>query len=125
MDRLHALILILHAKTARDGFPLQYAIKRNEPMTPNIRGAAGAVAKLRHNADERAKQLIDRVESVDAKNAAAHTNAHGLLDQVEAATAEIEGLSQDLEGTNGGPSLQDGSEQPSEPHKSWVGDKQG
>lgn len=121
MDVLLAYILILHAKTARDGFPVAYA-KRKNPMTPKVQGIASALAKLHHNLDDRADKLLARIETVDKRGDTAFKGAHARLDQSEAALGEVDSLLADLEKTNGGP-ISDGSLGSSiEPKDSWKGD---
>ena len=121
MDTLRAYILILHAKTARDGFPVAFR-KRTNPMTPKVQGIASAMAKLRHNLDDRAEKLLTRIENVDKRGATAFGKAHGNLDASEASLADVEKFVADLEDSNGAPS--DGSQGSSvEPKDSWKGDK--
>ena len=58
MDSLRAYVLLLHAKTARDGFPEQY--RKGGPMTP------AEIRKLTEHAN-RAKSLMHTSSEVGAK----------------------------------------------------------
>ena len=123
VDTLHALVLILHAKVARDGFPIRYAIRRNDEMTPNMQGLAARMKTLRHNLETQAQSISVRADSIETRGATAMKEAATNLDATEAVVKDIEDLNASLKGSNGGPTL-DGSQQISgEPAASWSGNK--
>ena len=95
---------------------------RKKPVTPKLKGIAGAMAKLQHGLDDRADKLLARIESADQRSDAAFKKAHGTLDAAEAAVADVEEFVAGLEGSNGGP-LSGSDSASGEPQTSWSKDK--
>lgn len=106
MDALRGLILILHAKSTRDGFPVQFSVKR-KPMTPDFRSVPLRLAKLQHSLNARAQKLHEKMEGLEARAEGAFGKAHAQLDVAESAVADVDKFVSDVEQTNGGPILDD------------------
>jgi hypothetical protein len=102
MDVLRAYILLLHAKTARDGFPVRHAIGEKE-MTPQFAGIGTALQKLKFNFNQDATKLTNRIANVDQRRSVAFEKANTSLDSAEAQVNEVESFVADLEGSNGAP----------------------
>jgi hypothetical protein len=101
-EKLRAYILLLHAKTQRDGFPERH--RNGEPsVTPNVRGVASAMDKLRHELDDMAGKLLARVEETGKRGVAAFEKAHERLSASDSELKEVEDLVAGMEQSNGGP----------------------
>lgn len=113
LDTLHALILILHAKNRRgDPFPTEFAVKGKTDMTPDFRSVPLRLAKLQHNLNARAQKLNEKMDGLESRAEGAFGKAHAQLDVAESAVADVTKFVDDLEQSNGGPTL-DGSQGPS------------
>lgn len=78
-------------------------------MTPKLAGLSGALAILQHSLEDQAGKLLDRVNAVNVRTAAAMAKANTQMAATEQAAADIEAFANSLEGSNGGPTLSDSS----------------
>jgi hypothetical protein len=109
MDRLTAFVAISHLKLR-----LQYLSRHPEiiegiDMTPKLAGLSNALAMLQHGLEDQASKLLDRVNAVNIRTAAAMAKANAQMAATEQAAADIEAFANSLEGSNGGPTLGDSS----------------
>jgi hypothetical protein len=88
---------------------LRYQIVRDYRMTPKLAGLSTALATLQHGLEDQAGKLLDRVNAVNVRTAAAMAKANTQMAATEQAAADIEAFANSLEGSNGGPSLSDSS----------------
>lgn len=88
-------------------------------MTPKLRGVRASMDKLRHALEADADRLAARIETADAKRVAVFDASHGVLSGVERDLKEVEDFIDEMEKTNGGPTLDDSSES-SAPRSSEV-----
>lgn len=101
MDRLHALMLLLHAKDERDA--LRARIKELEggrAMTTRLRGTGEAMRKLRHELDAHAAAINEGIAEVSrgAEERAGRIKAE--LDDHRATLAELDAVADELKGSN-------------------------
>ena len=101
-DALRAYVLLLHLKTARDGFPERYR-KGDRPLTPNVRGIASALDKLKSKADERARRSLVKMQDIDARLDPAFDKLDAKLVETNAEVSNIEQMVVEIEQSNGGP----------------------
>lgn len=78
-------------------------------MTPKLAGLSTALATLQHSLEDQAAKLLDRVNAVNVRTAAAMAKANSQMAATEQAAADIEAFANSLEGSNGGPPLGDSS----------------
>lgn len=78
-------------------------------MTPKLAGLSTALATLQHGLEDQASKLLDRVNAVNVRTAAAMAKANAQMAATEQAAADIEAFANSLEGSNGGPTLSDSS----------------
>lgn len=88
---------------------LRYQIVRDYRMTPKLAGLSTALATLQHGLEDQASKLLDRVNAVNVRTAAAMAKANSQMAATEQAAADIEAFANSLEGSNGGPTLSDSS----------------
>lgn len=119
MDRLRGLILILHLKSQRDGFPTKFAVKKETDMTPTFKGIAAELGKLKHELETRTEELLADVRRVKADVHPTFDSAHAQVTEVRQTLQEVKDFVQEVATTNGPPGS--GSESSSEPQKSWAG----
>lgn len=109
--RLHLLMLILHAKARRDGFPVQFATMGKSDMTPKFRSVPTILARLHHSFDEQAQKFIDEAAIVEQGVKDAFAKGHSQLDSAKAAISDINKFVGDIDASNGPPL--DGSQESS------------
>lgn len=92
-------------------------------MTPKLQGALQALEMLKHDADNDADEIVARVADLQTRRKAAKNKTHGALDKTANSLGDIEEFVSALEGSNGGPPLQESADssassgQTSEPEK--------
>jgi hypothetical protein len=109
MDRLTAFVAISHAQLRIEYLKRHPEILEGINMTPKLAGLSNALATLQHGLEDQAAKLLDRVNAVNARTAAALAKANTQMAATEQAAADIEAFANSLEGSNGGPTLSDSS----------------
>jgi hypothetical protein len=109
MDRLTAFVALAHVQLRVEYLKRHPEILEGIEMTPKLAGLSTALATLQHGLEDQAAKLLDRVNAVNVRTAAAMAKANAQMAATEQAAADIEAFANSLEGSNGGPSLSDSS----------------
>jgi hypothetical protein len=128
-------LLILRAKCERDGFPIQYAIKEERKMVPNLKGIATTFAQIQHDLETQASGVLSDLQTEAAAANTELARSKKNIGVLKTTVADMKAFNDSIEGSNGGPTLAGSSTASApvpassqgaalpEPQASWSGNK--